>query len=219
MADADVEYQQKEGAFVQGDFVTIQVTQDNAEGGARFVHGVIAGEGTDQDNNVVLGTWNLEIPGWDSLHGAKDDNGRPQGGHLYAVRPLACSVPEKDFKHAKIPTIINVDTNGPKKERINGDYVLGDKYEGRPAWYFTCSDGAELILCHKKQKGKPAWLISRVEVVKADQDGGYALFAQDLWLPTHREFHLRGEVWGTWSSDKWAADQTLMVTEGPGVKK
>lgn len=221
MAEAEVDYEQKEGSFATGDFVTIQVTQDSETEGARFVHGIIAGEGTDQDNNVVNGTWNLEIPGWDSLHGAKDDSGRPQGGHIYSVRPLACSVPEKDFTHAKIPKILNVDTSGPKKERINGDYVLGDKYEGRPAWYFTCKDGTELILCHKKQKGKPAWLITRMQVIQDNKDGGYALFAQDLWLPTHREFHLRGEVWGTWDSvhNKWVADQTLMVTEGAGAKK
>merc|ERR1719300_1756697 len=54
-------------------------------------------------NNVVSGTWNLEIPGWDSLHGKKDENGRPQGGHIYQVRPLACSVPSKDFQHCRLP--------------------------------------------------------------------------------------------------------------------
>merc|ERR1719336_922227 len=106
-------------------------------------------------NNVVSGTWNLEIPGWDSLHGKKDENGRPQGGHIYQVRPLACSVPSKDFEHCKLPKILNVDTLGPKKTRINGDYELGESYEGRPAWYFTCADGTALILCHKKQRESP----------------------------------------------------------------
>merc|ERR1719300_820888 len=112
-------------------------------------------------NNVVSGTWNLEIPGWDSLHGKKDENGRPQGGHIYQVRPLACSVPSKDFQHCRLPKILNVDTLGPKKGRINGDYQLGESYEGRPAWYFTCSDGANLILCHTKQKENPPGLSRR----------------------------------------------------------
>jgi len=225
MADAEnaVEYVQKEGNdFQQGDFVTIQVTADSNDPNskARVVHGIIAGEGTDQMNNVVSGTWNLEIPGWDSLHGKKDDSGRPTGGHIYNVRPLACSVPTKDFSHCKVPKVLNVDTMGPKKSRLNGDYILGAPYEGRPAWYFTCDDGTKLILCHKKRKGKPAWLITRMEVLKKNEDGGYALFAQDLWLPSHREYHLRGEVWGTWDIElgKWVADQSLMITEGPGAK-
>merc|ERR1719373_432534 len=134
-------------------------------------------------NNVVSGTWNLEIPGWDSLHGKKDENGRPQGGHIYQVRPLACSVPSKDFQHCRLPKILNVDTLGPKKGRINGDYQLGESYEGRPAWYFPCSDGANLILCHKKQKGKPAWLITKKKVLDEGLDGGYALFAQTSGFP------------------------------------
>jgi len=221
MADAEsVEYVQKEGDFQVGDYVTIVVSQDANGDGKRHVNGIIAGEGTDQMNNVVSGTWNLEIPGWDSLHGKKDENGRPQGGHIYQVRPLACSVPSKDFEHCKLPKIVNVDTLGPKKTRINGDYELGESYEGRPAWYFTCADGTALIMCHKKQKGKPAWLITKKKVLDEGLDGGYALFAQDLWLPSHREYHLRGEVWGTWDSDygKWVADQSLRITEGAGKK-
>jgi len=225
MADAEnaVEYVQKEGNdYQKGDFVTIQVTADSNDPNskARVVHGIIAGEGTDQMNNVVSGTWNLEIPGWDSLHGKKDDSGRPTGGHIYNVRPLACSVPTKDFSHCKVPKVLNVDTMGPKKTRLNGDYILGAPYEGRPAWYFTCDDGVNLILCHKKQKGKPAWLITRMDIIEQKLDGGYALFAQDLWLPSHREYHLRGEVWGTWDNElgKWVADQSLMITEGPGTK-
>ena len=92
MADAEsVEYVQKQGDFQVGDYVTIVVSQDANGDGKRHVNGIIAGEGTDQMNNVVSGTWNLEIPGWDSLHGKKDENGRPQGGHIYQVRPLACS--------------------------------------------------------------------------------------------------------------------------------
>jgi len=223
MADAEnaVEYVQKEGDdYAQGDFVTIQVNADANDPKPRMVHGIIAGEGTDQMNNTVKGTWNLEIPGWDSLHGKKDESGRPTGGHIYNVRPLACSVPTKDFTHCKIPKVLNVHTMGPKKTRVNGDYMLGEPYEGRPAWYFTCDDGTDIILCHKKQKGKPAWLITRMDVIKDKKDGGYALFAQDLWLPSHREYHLRGEVWGTWDTDlgKWVADQSLMITEGPGPK-
>lgn len=226
MAEADnkpkVNFIQKTGAHGVGDFVKIKVTQDH-EGvqSVRFVHGIIAGEGTDQMNNVKAGTWNLEIPGWDSLHGKKDESGRPMGGHIYSVRPLACTVPAKDFTHAEIPEYLNVDTLGPKKSRINGDYKLGDAWEGRPAWYFNCEDGTELILCHKKQKGKPAWLITRLSVLKEKKDGGYALFAQDLWLPSDRSSHLRGEVWGCWNSEtnKWVADQTLFVTEGKGPKQ
>lgn len=216
MAEAEYEVVQKEGVFAKGDFVVIEVTQDAEADGKkkRHVWGIIAGEGTDEDNNVKTGTWNLEIPGWDSLHGAKDADGKPQGGHIYSVRPLACAVPAKDFKHAEIPKVMSCVTDGPKKERINGDYELGEPWEGRPAWYYECPDGVKLILCHKKQKGKPAWLITREEAVKQNKDGGYALFAQDLWLPSHKEFHLRGEVWGCWDSFKgtWIADQSLSIT-------
>lgn len=222
---AKIEYQQKadKESFSTGDFVKIQVVHIDKQTGKeikRHVHGIIAGAGTDQENNEVPGTWNLEIPGWDSLHGAKSKDGKPSGGHIYSVRPLACAVPEKDFSHAGIPKVMNVHTKGPKKSRINGDYVLGATVDKRPAWYFKCADGMELILCFKKQKGKPAWLITRKENIEKNFDGGYALFAQDLWLPSHREFHLRGEVWGTWNTDagKWAANQSLWVTEGPGEK-
>jgi len=221
---AKVEYHQKaSGAtFTTGDFVKIEVNHTDKTSGKeikRYVHGIIAGAGTDQSNNEVKGTWNLEIPGWDSLHGPQKD-GKPTGGHIYSVRPLACAVPEKDFSHAGIPKVMNVCTTGPKKSRINGDYKLGEAVDKRPAWYFTCADDVELILCFKKQKGKPAWLITRKENIVKNKDGGYALFAQDLWLPSHREHHLRGEVWGTWDTEggKWVADQSLWVTEGPGEK-
>jgi len=223
MAEA-ASYQQKaaNASFATGDFVKIEVKHKDKNTGkeiVRFVHGIIAGAGTDQNNNEVPGSWNLEIPGWDSLHGAQKD-GKPTGGHIYQVRPLACAVPEKDFKHAGIPKVMNVHTAGPKKTRINGDYELGKPVDRRPAWYFTCKDGTELILCFKKQKGKPAWLITKKVHIDDNKDGGYALFAQDLWLPSHREYHLRGEVWGTWdvASSRWVADQSLYVTEGPGPK-
>jgi len=220
MAEA-ANYQTKSGAFSTGDFVKIEVKHErDGKEIVRFVHGIIAGAGTDQNNNEVKGTWNLEIPGWDSLHGQQQKNGKPSGGHIYQVRPLACAVPEKDFKHAGIPKVINVHTTGPKKTRINGDYVLGASVDNRPAWYFTCKDKKELILCFKKQKGKPAWLITTTEIINSNKDGGYALFAQDLWLPSHRQFHLRGEVWGSWDAEnsQWVPDQSLEVTEGPGPK-
>jgi len=222
MAEAKIEYVQKEGPFEIGDFVQItkiaQGSEDpDAPSERDAVHAVIVAEGTDRMNNPVEGHWNLEIPGWDSLHGKVDEkSNKPVGGHIYNVRPLACAVPEDDFIHAPIPKYMFVSTDGPKKSRIMGAYEYGNKVEKRPAWYMTHKDGTKLVLCHKKQKGKPAWLITRTQVLEKNQDGGYALFAQDLWLPSHTHKHLRGEVWGTWdtTSGKWVADQSLTITAG-----
>jgi len=215
-AAADIEVIQKSGSFAKRDFVEVAVNQDG-----RTVHGIIIDKGTNQEGNEVDGTWNLAIPGWDTLHGQADEDGKPQGGHIYGVRPIACAVPEKDIKHAKLPKFIHVVSTGPKAERINGDYEYSGNYTEndsvRPMW--TKDDGdVPVVLVHKKQKGKPAWIITRKELLKEDHDGGYALFAQDLWLPTHRDRHLRGEVWGIWDPTKsrWAADQTLYVNAGKG---
>jgi len=221
MAEADATfYIQKEGnSLAKNDFVEVNVSGD-----ARSVHGIIIDKGTNEEGNEVDGTWNLALPGWDTLHGTKDENGKPQGGHIYDVRPIACTVPEADLKHARIPKFINVFSEGPKADRINGDYeyagVFTEDDSVRPMWEKKGKDEDEptVVMVHKKQKGKPAWIITKKEILEKKLDGGYALFAQDLWLPTHKQFHLRGEVWGIWdpSKSRWAADQSLVVTDGKG---
>jgi len=218
-ANADDDYIQKTGAFAKNDFVEVAVENDG-----RTVHGIIIDIGTDEDGNQVPGTWNLAIPGWDTLHGKKDpESGKPQGGHIYGVRPIACTVRESDMKHARLPQFINVSSEGPKKERINGDYEYAGVYteDGsvRPMWIKDKDKEKPVTMVHKKQKGKPAWIITQQKILDENKDGGYALFAQDLWLPTHREYHLRGEVWGIWdpSKSRWAADQSLVVAPGKGI--
>jgi len=223
---AEVEYSQKDGAFGIGHYVAVAVQEQDDKPG-RTVHGVITAKGTDQNDQEVPNTWNLTIPGWDTLHGQIDPiTKKPKGGHIYDVRPIACSVPEDSLKHAKIPKVLNVYSEGAKKERINGDYHLDGDYSPkgaerpdeakRPMW--KKAGDPVVVIVHKPQKAKPAWIITKQELL--DQDGGYALFAQDLWMPSDRDNHLRGEVWGNWDPEagKWKADQSLFVTNGPGKK-
>jgi len=220
MAEAE-NFQQGEGKYELNDYVAVKVEEDT-----RTVHGIITAKGTDLNGNLVENTWNLTIPGWDTLHGNIDpETKKPMGGHIYGVRPIACSVPEGHLKHAKIPKVLNVYSEGAKKERVNGDYNLVESWGPendvkRPMWLKEDDDGRRVVIVHKKQKGKPAWIITQESLVKKNQDGGYALFAQDLWLPSDRENHLRGEVWGIWdpAASRWKADQSLFVTNGAGTK-
>jgi len=222
MAEADIQYERGEGAFKLNSYVTVKVDKDNRE-----VCGIITAAGTDEEGKPVPKSWNLTIPGWDTLHGPIDqDTKKPAGGHIYGVRPLAYSVPESDLKHASVPKILNVFSTGAKAHRINGDYELvkggwgPENEEKRPMWKMQTADRT-IVIVHKKQKGKPAWIITLEALIQESKDGGYALFAQDLWLPSHRDHHLRGEVWGIWDPEagRWKADQSLFVTDGPGAKK
>jgi len=180
--------------FETGDYVKVEVTLGNDESDKKnFVSGIVTGlhEG---------GGYNIHIPGWNKSHNK----------HIYNVNDNAHNVPEGHCSVATVPETLTVNSTGGQSARINGSFTRRAENHGdRPCWTKTCDDGVVVALALSVFKGKNTWIITRE--ANLNQDGGYAICAWDMWLPT--ESVPDNECWGIWDRDigGWGQDKTLKI--------
>jgi len=178
-----------------GDYVKVKVTlgQQETPSEEKFVGAIITGKHEQ-------GGYNCHIPGYNKTHNK----------HIYKVNEAAENVPAALMETAHIPQQLTVNSSGGQAGRINGAYNRVENHGDRPCWVKTCDDGVEVAIALAVFKGKNTWIITRK--ANLNQDGGYAICAWDMWLPT--EVVPDNECWGIWvqSAGEWSQDQSLKIT-------